>query len=115
MHAGMNEQQQYRIWHDIFPKKEHRVFISTTQLGGESINLTPAEYCIFLDRTWSPKDNNQAIGRIYRPGQTKIPEVIFINARNTTDQYIEGKLQMKEGWFNQIFGPEGTEDLDLED
>lgn len=106
MTAQMNEHQQYHLWHDVFPQKKHRVFISTLQLGGESINLTPAEYCIFLDRSWSPKDNNQGIGRVYRPGQTKIPEVFWINAINTTDQRIERKLEMKEGWFNTIFGPE---------
>lgn len=104
MEAKMNDNQRYELWHDIFPKKEHQVFLSTLQLGSESINLTPAEYAIFLDRSWSPKDNEQGVGRIYRPGQTKVPQVIHINAVNTTDQRVERTNKIKQGWFNEIFG-----------
>jgi SNF2 family DNA or RNA helicase len=99
-----NDAERYRKWHDEFPKRNHRVFMSTLQLGGESINLTPASYCIFLDRSWSPKDNMQAVGRVYRPGQKRAVEVIHINARKTTDQRIERSTNEKMGWFKQIFG-----------
>ena len=98
--------ERYRKWHEEFPKMKHRVFMSTLQLGGESINLTPAHHVVFLDRSWSPKDNQQGIGRIRRPGQTSQPVVININARNTTDQYIEKVNDMKHGWFKEIFGNE---------
>lgn len=85
---------------------EYRVFMSTLQLGGESINLSPARHVVFLDRSWSPKDNAQGIGRIRRPGQTRQPVVIHINAKNTTDQHIEKVNIMKHGWFHEIFGEE---------
>lgn len=104
--VGDSDVERYRKWHDEFPKKEHRVFMSTLQLGGESINLTPAEHIVFLDRSWSPKDNAQGIGRVRRPGQTGQPVVIHINANNTTDQYIEQVNDIKQGWYNQIFGKE---------
>lgn len=104
--VGDNDLERYRKWHDEFPKLEHRVFMSTLQLGGESINLTPARHCVFLDRSWSPKDNSQAIGRIRRPGQEGQPVVIHINAANTTDQYVEHVNNIKHGWFKEIFGNE---------
>lgn len=94
---------RYQKWHDDFPKLEHRVFMSTLQLGGESINLTPARHLVFLDRDWSPKANAQGIGRVRRPGQKRQPVVIHINAKNTTDQHIEKVNYMKQGWFNEIF------------
>jgi len=104
MTVNMNERDRYKMWHDTFPKKEHKVFLSTLSLGGESINLTPAQYLIFLDRSWSPKDMMQAIGRVYRPGQKHVPEVIYINALKTVDKYMMSKLEKKQGWFNDIFG-----------
>ena len=82
--------------------------MSTLQLGGESINLTPATYCIFLDRSWSPKDNMQGVGRVYRPGQEHAVEVIHINAVRTTDQRIEKTNEQKMGWFTEIFGADAT-------
>ena len=104
MEQKHSDSDRYRMWHDIFPHENHRVFMSTLSLGGESINLTPAQYLIMLDRSWSPKDMMQAIGRIYRPGQKNVPCIIYIDASRTTDQYVKTKLDTKQGWFQEIFG-----------
>jgi len=104
--VGDNDMVRYQKWHEQFPTMKYRVFMSTLQLGGESINLTPAHHLVFLDRSWSPKDNSQGIGRIRRPGQTSVPHVIHINAERTTDQYIEQVNDIKHGWFKQIFHDE---------
>ena len=104
MQQHHSESERYRIWHDLFRKPENQVFLSTLALGGESINLSCAQYLIFLDRSWSPKDMMQAIGRVYRPGQEHACEVIYINARRTVDSYVKKKLDTKEGWFHEIFG-----------
>lgn len=98
-----NDETRYNKWAVEFPKKEHQVFLSTVSLGGESINLTSAQHVCFLDRSWSPKDNMQAIGRVRRPGQEGQPVVINIEAENTTDQYVEETNIRKEGWFKAIF------------
>ena len=104
MDTGDSDSERYHKWHDEFPKMQHRIFMSTLQLGGESINLTPSHHLVFLDRSWSPKDNNQGIGRIRRPGQISVPNVFNINAADTTDQYVKAVNDMKNGWFNMIFG-----------
>lgn len=101
-----NEAVRYEKWHDTFPKKEHRVFMCTLQLGSESINLSPAQHAVFLDRSWSPKDNNQGVGRLYRPGQVGLANIIHINARKTTDQRMEATHNLKTSWFNSIFNKE---------
>lgn len=99
-----DDQTRYQKWAIQFPQLRHRIFMATLQLGSESINLTPAHHVVFLDRSWSPKDNSQGIGRIRRPGQEGQPVVINIEAVNTTDQRIENVNDMKSGWFRQIFG-----------
>ena len=107
MKAEMSEDERYRLWHDLWPTKQHRVFMATLALGSESINLSSADTAIFLDRSWSPKDNEQGISRIYRPPQTAVPHIIHINAKNTTDQYVESVNATKMGWFRDIFGQNG--------
>jgi SNF2 family DNA or RNA helicase len=106
MKQSDSDELRYEKWFKLFPTMEYRIFMSTVQLGGESIDLTPARHIIFLDRSWSPKDNMQAIGRIRRPGQTGQPVVIHVSARNTVDQYIHEVNRIKRGWFDQIFGEE---------
>lgn len=106
MKAEDDDNLRYEKWARLFPSMQYKIFMSTVQLGGESINLTPARHCVFLDRSWSPKDNMQAIGRIRRPGQEGQPVVIHINARNTTDGYVKAVNELKQGWFDEIFGAE---------
>ena len=98
-----DENERYRLWHDEFRRPDRKVFLSTLALGGESINLSCAQYIIFLDRSWSPAQMQQAIGRVYRPGQEGAVEVIYINANGTVDSYILSKLTRKEKWFDEIF------------
>jgi len=99
-----NDRQRYEKWAITFPKKEHQVFMSTLSLGAESISLTSASTCIFLDRSWSPKDNSQAESRVWRPGQEEVANIIYINAENTVDERVFQTVETKTGWFKEIFG-----------
>jgi SNF2 family DNA or RNA helicase len=99
-----SDQVRYQKWSIEFPKKEHQVFICTLQLGSESISLTPATTCVFLDRSWSPKDNSQAESRVWRPGQEEVANIIHINARRTVDERVLEVNEIKQSWFKEIFG-----------
>jgi len=107
--ASDNDDVRLEKWLHTWPKKEHQVFLSTVSLGGESIDLTSAQYVAFLDQSWSPKDNNQARDRIWRPGQVNTPVVINFFAEDTVDYYVLDKLNTKQNWFNEIFGREEVE------
>lgn len=110
MKASHDDTTRHHLWGTLFPTGDYRIFMSTLQLGSESINLTPARYCIFIDRSFSPIHNMQGVGRVRRPGQTGEPVIININSRKTVDQYIETKLIKKQGWFDSVFG-EGENEL----
>jgi SNF2 family DNA or RNA helicase len=98
-----NDRKRYEKWAIDFPKQDHQVFICTLQLGSESISLTSASTCVFLDRSWSPKDNEQGVSRVWRPGQENVANIIHINAKETVDERILATNATKVGWFNQIF------------
>jgi SNF2 family DNA or RNA helicase len=112
LHAGMNENDRYKMWHDVWTKKEHQVFLCTLAVGSESINLSSAQRAIFLDQSWSPKDNSQAIGRIYRPGQTGVAQLIYVRAEGTVDMRVLETNEEKKGWFKSIFGAAESETED---
>jgi len=58
--------------------------------------------------------NTQAIGRVYRPGQTAVAQLIYIRADGTTDNRVLDKQVTTKGWFKQIFGEPDQEDEDEE-
>jgi SNF2 family DNA or RNA helicase len=86
-----------------FQRGNAKVFHCTAALGSESITLTRADSAIFVDRAWTPKDNNQAEDRVHRPGQTLPTNIVDIYARGTIDGYVRAKVARKQGWFKEIF------------
>ena len=91
---------------EAFQQGEAQVFISTLALGAESITLTAADKIIFLDRSWSPATNLQAISRVYGRGETRTKpvQIIQIEASNTVDQKVETVLEHKHRLFRSLFG-----------
>lgn len=110
MTSDMNEVQRYNLWHDKWWSGEYQVFLCTLGVGSESINLSCAHRAIFLDQDWSPAKNKQAIGRIYRPGQTGATQLIYIRARDTVDYRVLDAVTEKHGWFKSIFGVDPNEE-----
>lgn len=92
-----------RFQHEEVCKGGPQVFLSTIPLGGESITLTAASTVVFLDRSWSPAANSQAIARAHRPGQKNAVQIINIEARSTVDQLVQIRLIEKQKWFAAIF------------
>lgn len=76
------------------------VLIMTTGAGAVGLNLTEANNVIIYDFHWSLATDLQAIGRVYRIGQTKTVNVIRMVNKGTIDERIL-KLQSKK---KQIIG-----------
>lgn len=91
------------VWQK-FQEGYGKVFISTIQTGGESIELHRASTVIFLDRSWSPKDNKQAEDRLWRHGQENAVSIINIQAKDTVDQVIEDRLVFKAKNLRRLLG-----------
>lgn len=75
-----------------------------TQVAGVGLSMTAASKCVFLDKLYVPKLNEQAQDRLHRIGaNTTIPIQIFeIIARNTVEQRIEAILSRKEKLFSTL-------------
>lgn len=99
-----SDQERYQKW-STFPEKKAQVFLSTIKLGGESIDLTSAQYVALLDMDWAPANNDQAIARVWRPGyeHSGAPIVLRFFAKDTVDQYVLDINNTKAEWFKAIF------------
>lgn len=63
-----------------------RVFVGTISTLGESVNLHRANEGIFIDQSWNPAQNDQAIDRYNRIGQKQATETTKLVARDTVDE-----------------------------
>ncbi|TEB22192.1 hypothetical protein FA13DRAFT_1716313 [Coprinellus micaceus] len=102
----INETQAFKTRNSIIKKfKENpttRCFVFS-KVGAVGLNLTEANYMIFLDQQWSFADENQAIGRLHRQGQKRPVGVFHILAAGTVDYILynaaRGKALMSQAFL----------------
>lgn len=85
-----------------FQEGKAKVFLTTIQAGGQGITLTAGSIAIFLDKHWTPANNNQAIDRLHRIGQEKPVTVYELIAEDTVEDWIERLLEEKTTIFKQL-------------
>lgn len=76
-------QLSIRVFND--PKSEAKVLLASTRACGEGINLVGASRVVFLDVTWNPAVERQAISRAYRLGQKKFVYVYHLITSGTME------------------------------
>ena len=82
-------------------------FLLSTRAGGVGLNLTAADWVIFLDTDWNPQMDLQAIARAFRQGQTKKVKVFRLVTKGTVDELIFRRALEKLKFASSILG-EGT-------
>jgi SNF2 family DNA or RNA helicase len=80
------------------------VLIAGLQVSGVGLNMTQANKCIFVDKLFVPKLNEQAEDRLHRIGAdaTKPIQIYEIIARGTIEQRIEAILRTKRKLFDGL-------------
>ena len=80
------------------------VLVAMLQVAGVGLNMTQASKCVFVDKLFVPKLNEQAEDRLHRIGanKTKPIQIIELIARNTIEQRIETILRRKRKLFDSL-------------
>lgn len=89
-----NDQRQNAI--DSFQQGDVDVILVVIAAGGIGITLTRSRIAIFLQRSWSNVDQQQAIGRVHRIGSEVHDSVVILNYV-TQGTIEEGQLQVLDG------------------
>lgn len=85
-------------------QKRPTVLIAGLQVAGVGLNMTAAKRCIFLDKLWVPKLNEQAEDRLHRIGADKTQpiQIFHIYVRNSIEGRIEAILKKKRKLFDSL-------------
>jgi hypothetical protein len=85
------------------------VLIAGLQVGGVGLNLTQANKCLFIDKLFVPKLNEQAEDRLHRIGadQTKPVQIYSLICRGTIEMRVENILKRKTKLFDTLIENQG--------
>lgn len=81
------------------------------QVGGVGLNMTAASKCIFIDKDFSPKKNEQAADRLHRIGadKTRPVQIFELFAKGTVEARVETILRRKTKVFGAVVDADSSE------
>ena len=88
---------------------EARIFLGQTRAAGTAITLTKASEVAIVEPSWTPSDNEQAIARAWRLGQTNPVLVSFLYVPGTLDQRIMRAFRRKAQELCELYQKEGVD------
>ena len=100
---GEHSAKHRQLKTDNFKKDNHsHVFLVSLKTAGIGVTLTEATIVIEFDSWWNSSSREQAIHRVYRPGQTK-PVTVYRFLSNTVfDESINHLIEKKATLFNTL-------------
>lgn len=86
------------------PNSKVKVLVANIGTAGTNINLTAAHQIVFLEQSFVPGDNAQAIGRAARIGQKNSVNVRIASLANTIDEKVNDILARKTKEILELLG-----------
>lgn len=80
-----------------------RVFIGQVVAAGVGINLTRSKEVAFIESSWVPADNAQAVMRCHRIGQTRQVRVRMFTCAGSVDEDVMRVLVHKTREIAKVF------------
>lgn len=83
------------IQHFNNPKGVFSVMLLSARAGGAGINLIGGNRLILLEPDWNPAVDQQAMGRVWRDGQTREVFIYRLVSRGTIEEAIRSRQMDK--------------------
>jgi SNF2 family DNA or RNA helicase len=90
-----------------FAADDTQVLVANMKIAGHGLNLQVARRVIFLEADWTPGPNDQAIGRLFRPGQRRPVHATFIGVARSSDMRVAQVVARKRRIITEIIGTGG--------
>lgn len=85
-----------------FVEGDYQIFLGSPKQFGTGLNLQVAKYQLWLSRSWSLLEREQALARNYRAGQTQKTVVVDYITEGTIDARVLNALENKTDLLNEI-------------
>ncbi|QUC18600.1 uncharacterized protein UV8b_02841 [Ustilaginoidea virens] len=85
-----------------FNSTETELYLISTKAGGVGLNIQGANRVVIYDFGWNPVNEQQAIGRAYRIGQTKPVTVYHLVTAGTFEQDLHNRAVFKQQLASRV-------------
>eukprot|EP00911_Craspedida_sp_UC1_P002987 UC1_evm1s2183 len=78
------------------------IFLLSSKAGGTGLNIVGASRLILFDSDWNPANDEQAMARVWRPGQTRHVGIYRLLTTGTIEEKIYQRQITKQGLSDAI-------------
>lgn len=86
--------------------------VVASEAAKEGITLTRAANTLFVERFWTPADEQQAEDRIHRIGQKRPVVITYLHVPDTVDDRMDEIIRKKRAIVAQVLGDDDIEEQD---
>ena len=102
--TGETPPEKRQSYIQSFVSGSARVLVANTSVAGTGLNLQACRRIVFLDSTWTPASNTQAIRRCHRAGQRRPVHVSFVSVAGSVDEQVQRTLARKAALVDALMG-----------
>lgn len=92
LHGSMSQKQRARSLDSFRNNDSVRVFLLSTRAAGVGLNLTTASWCFLMEPSFNHALEAQAVGRVWRLGQSRPVRVVRFFTRRTVEELMHHEL-----------------------
>jgi SNF2 family DNA or RNA helicase len=103
------EKRMKLVAHFNNPSSPFFLMLLSARAGGVGLNLVGGSRLVLVDPDWNPATDQQAMGRIWRDGQTKPVFIYRLISAGSIDETILSR-QQKKGTLNAVISVQGNDE-----
>lgn len=109
LHGDVPKRRRQELAKEWTDSSEPGVLAAMLQVAGVGLTFTAARHCIFLDKLYTPKLNEQAEDRLHRIGAstTQPVQIIDLICRKSIEYRVEQILEQKRELFDSLVETSG--------
>lgn len=103
IYGGTAEHRRVKTIDEFQNGSRVRLVIAQIAAAGIAITLTAASEVLFVESSYVPADNAQAVMRVHRLGQKRPVRARFLSLANSTDERVQQIIRRKTARVSEIF------------
>jgi len=111
---GRTPAHERQILADAFVHDPSLMVMIVSSAGKEGIDLFSASHIIFVERQWTPADEEQLEARLHRNGQKNPVTSHYLVARDTVDERLDEIVRTKRSQFANLIESDIIKEIYLE-
>jgi len=94
-HGGLHMEDRNKVISQFKSDPDARILLINLRAGGVGLNLVEANHVILMEPYWNEAEQQQAINRVYRLGQTKPISVYKLVVKNSIETWLQSMQKTK--------------------